>query len=146
MKNYPVLENVHCRGILGTSWSAAMIFWSDIFAENFLIFCGKFLSSFCQNCVLQRLKFTTTMSRIALLLNLSMVCRSFMHDLHRKFLFFDFAARKRNIFSRPGIIKDKVVWFLFSHCLIFCNKCQQTVKDDTFFWGGGGRDPLCVKM
>ena len=27
---------------------------------------------------------------------------SFTHDLHRKFLFFDFAARKRNTFSRPG--------------------------------------------
>ena len=28
---------------------------------------------------------------------------SFTHDLHRKFLFLDFTARKRNIFSRPGL-------------------------------------------
>ena len=27
---------------------------------------------------------------------------SFISDLHRKFLFLDFAARKRNISSRPG--------------------------------------------
>jgi hypothetical protein len=28
---------------------------------------------------------------------------SFIFDLHRKFLFLDFAARKRNIFSRPVV-------------------------------------------
>ena len=27
---------------------------------------------------------------------------SFISDLHRKFLFFNFTARKRNIFSRPA--------------------------------------------
>jgi hypothetical protein len=31
---------------------------------------------------------------------------SFRFDLHRKFLFWDFAARKRNIFSRPAIKND----------------------------------------
>ncbi len=40
------------------------------------------------------------MSRIALLL-----AGSFTHDLHRKFLFFDFAARKRNIFSRAASVQ-----------------------------------------
>jgi hypothetical protein len=29
------------------------------------------------------------------------ICRTFIFDLHRKFVFLDFSARKRNIFSRP---------------------------------------------
>ena len=31
----------------------------------------------------------------------SIYAGSFIFDLHRKFLFLDFVARKRNIFSRP---------------------------------------------
>jgi hypothetical protein len=30
------------------------------------------------------------------------ICRSLIIDFNRKFLFLDFAARKRNIFSRPA--------------------------------------------
>jgi hypothetical protein len=32
---------------------------------------------------------------------------SLIIDLHRKFLFLDFAARKTNIFSRPGTVYGK---------------------------------------
>ena len=32
---------------------------------------------------------------------------SFIFDLHREFLFLDFAARKRNVFSRPGTYEPK---------------------------------------
>ena len=31
---------------------------------------------------------------------------SFIFDLHRKFVFLNFAARKRNIFSRPADLFD----------------------------------------
>ena len=34
-------------------------------------------------------------------MNLSIICGRFTHDLHRKFLFSDFTARKRIILSRP---------------------------------------------
>ena len=49
-----------------------------------------------------RLTFITMCSAILSLK--STHAASFIFDLHRKFLFLDSAARKRNIFSRPGSV------------------------------------------
>ena len=50
-----------------------------------------------------RLKFITMCDTIRSLE--STYAGSFIFDLHRKFLFLDFTARKRNIFSRPADIQ-----------------------------------------
>jgi hypothetical protein len=70
----------------------------------------KFLSSYCKNSksILQveivltvlRLKSITLCSSTYSLKSTYAAC--FIFDLERKFLFLDFAVRKRNIFSRPG--------------------------------------------
>ncbi len=75
-------------------------YFGRIFSQEISSYFAGSLCNFCQNCVLQKLKFTTTMSRIVLLLNLLIVCRRFCmtHDLHRKFLFFDYAAGREIYF------------------------------------------------
>ena len=82
-----------------SSGTAARKFWSTFTQEILSFFSGNICPSLSKLCAAkieiyhhytQSLKSVYSMQILA------------AHDLHRKNLFFDFAGRKKNIFSRPA--------------------------------------------
>jgi hypothetical protein len=65
-----------------------------------------------RDCLVPRLKFITMCDTVHSLK--STYAESFIFGLNRKFLFLECAARKSNIFSRPG----HVIYFMFTN--VFC--------------------------